>query len=75
MEEVNAYAQRCFDELALLHIEKANEAAMKAELPPPDFSGVMRECWEKKLDLAIRKVRTTNGVARSLEWKSSCNGG
>jgi hypothetical protein len=57
MEEVNAYAQLGFDELALSHIEKANKAAMNAGLPPPDFSGVMRECWEKKLDLAIKKVR------------------
>jgi hypothetical protein len=56
MKEVNAYAQRCCDELALSHIEKANEAAMKAELPPPDFSGVMQECWEKKLDREMEEV-------------------
>lgn len=32
----------------LSHIEEANEAAINAGRPLPDFSGVMQECWEKK---------------------------
>jgi hypothetical protein len=58
MEAVNTFAQRGFDRPTLSHIEKANEAATNAGRPLPDFSGVMRECWEKKLDLATENVRT-----------------
>lgn len=58
MENVNTFAQRGLDKPTLSHIKKANEAAMNAGRPLPDFSGAMRECWEKKLDLAMENVRT-----------------
>jgi hypothetical protein len=58
VERVNSFAQRGFDGPTLSHIEKANEAAMSAGLPLPDFSAAIHECWKKKLDLAMEKVRT-----------------
>jgi hypothetical protein len=72
---VSMLARRGLDEYILRDIERANEAAMNAGLPLPDFSRVMRECLENKRNLVINKVRTQNGVARSSEQKSSCNGG
>lgn len=49
INKVELYTSKGIPELTLLGIEEANATATKAELPLPDLSGVMQECWEKKL--------------------------
>jgi hypothetical protein len=51
------YTSKGIPELTLLGIEEANATATKAELPLPDLSGVMQECWEKKLEITLEEVK------------------
>lgn len=48
------FARQGADVLTSRSIEEATEAGLRAGRALPDFSVLMRECWEKKLDITMK---------------------
>lgn len=71
MELGKSCAQNGVDEATSKYLVKATEAAIGAGRPPPDFSRIMQECWEKKLDLTTK--RATESAQQGLAERTSHN--